>query len=493
MLILNKIFLQWLTVFLVAIIVISIWMVLVIPNTEKLSSKDLLNMAYEGEDKIVKDVYGNTTEIFFTKDSLIQKVISQNNNEITIKSVITSKRTDTHEEIFHVENIYHVDPITLMHIDKKDMRFGFLPGVEKTDYFFFHPAVFYGAPMKFLKTDYVNELEVYVFETEIKGEDASNSFPQFSGHTILTDNISRLYVEPITGSVIKFEKEWNNYLVENGKRVNIIDVGEKHTTEFTELVLTHFAQEKIENEEFSKIIMPIFLIVLVFGIGTIWILLTYLEKIKRESANKEKLALIGDMTAKLSHDLRNPLTIMKNGLELFQMGLAEEKKEENMRRIQNAVERISYEIESIMDFVRDNPLRKEQISLKRIVDLALESIEIPQNIQVEKEIPDITVDVDKNQIIKVFLNILKNSVEAMKYGKITITAKTRTKTVEIEFADSGPGIPKDKLDKIFDTLFTTKTKGTGLGLASCKSLIEKHGGSISVKNNPTRFTVILPK
>jgi len=164
-----------------------------------------------------------------------------------------------------------------------------------------------------------------------------------------------------------------------------------------------------------------------------------------------------------------------------------------MKRIQNAVDRISYEIESIMDFVRNNPLSKEMISLRRIIDLSIENIEIPQKITVEKEIPDITIDVDKNQIIKVFSNILKNSVEAMNQGKITITAKSKTKTIEVEFADSGPGIPKDKIDKIFDPLFTTKTRGTGLGLSSCKTLIEKHGGSISVRNNPTRFTITLPR
>ncbi|MCE9651459.1 MAG: porin PorA family protein [Nitrosarchaeum sp.] len=490
---LNRIIFQWLAVFLVSIIIITIWMVIVIPEVEKLSKKDLLDREYEGEEQIVDNIYGNMSKPFGIIDKLSQKIIDENGNEITIESTLSSKRVDTNNEIFHVDNIYKVDAVTLMHIDKKGKRYGFSPGVEKKDYDFFHPAIFYDSSLVFKKTDSVNGLGVYVFESIIKQVDTSNSFPQFKGHTIFTDSISRLYVEPITGNTIQFEKEWESYLVEEGKRINTIDMGEKHTREYTKLVLIQFTQEKIENIRFYTIVMPIFLIVLVFGIGVILILLSYLGRIKRASMNQEKLALIGDMTAKLSHDLRNPLTIVKNGIELMQIGLAEERKEENMKRIQNAVDRISYEIESIMDFVRGNPLSKEIVSLRKIIDLAIENIKIPQKITVEKEIPDIIVDVDKNQMIKVFSNILKNSVEVMHQGKITISTKIKTKTIEIEFADSGPGIPKDKIDKIFEPLFTTKQKGTGLGLASCKTLIEKHGGHISVKNDPTRFTIILPR
>ncbi|EGG41993.1 Signal transduction histidine kinase [Candidatus Nitrosarchaeum limnium SFB1] len=484
---------QWLGIFSVAIIVVMIWTMIIIPESEKLTDIDLMDMEYEGQDKIVDNIYGNMTEQFFTQDNLSQEVINRKGNELTIKSTVTSIRSDTREMIFHVENIYHVDALTQMHIDKKDKKFGFTPGVEKKDYSFFHPAVFYDAPLMYKKMDNVNGLDVYVFEVIIEGADASKSFPQFSGHTILTDNTSRLYVEPITGNIVKFEKEWNNYLVEDGKNISTIEIGKKYTTEFTELVLVHLTQEKIENIQFNRIIMPIFLIFIILGSGTIWILFGYLERIRKESVKNEKLALIGDMTAKLSHDLRNPLTIIKNGFELFELGLPEEKRKDNMKRIQNAVDRISYEIEAIMNFVRDNPLHKEQISLRRIIDITIENIEIPEGIKIEKEIPDITINVDREQILRVFSNIIINAIDAMKNGKITIIAKSKTKTIEIEFTDSGPGIPKDKIDKIFQPLFTTKSKGTGLGLSICKTLIEKHGGGISVKNNPTRFTVILPK
>ncbi|WP_232202950.1 HAMP domain-containing sensor histidine kinase [Nitrosopumilus sp. SJ] len=81
----------------------------------------------------------------------------------------------------------------------------------------------------------------------------------------------------------------------------------------------------------------------------------------------------------------------------------------------------------------------------------------------------------------------------MNEGTIAISAKENSKHIEIIFSDSGPGIPKSNIKKIFEPLYTTKKNGTGLGLASTKTTIEKHGGSISVKNEPTRFIIQLPK
>jgi signal transduction histidine kinase len=78
-------------------------------------------------------------------------------------------------------------------------------------------------------------------------------------------------------------------------------------------------------------------------------------------------------------------------------------------------------------------------------------------------------------------------------GTITITAQNEKDYVTIEFEDSGPGISKENLPRVFEPLFTTKTTGTGLGLASCKNIIERHRGTITVQNRPTRFTIRLPR
>ena len=95
----------------------------------------------------------------------------------------------------------------------------------------------------------------------------------------------------------------------------------------------------------------------------------------------------------------------------------------------------------------------------------------------------------------VFGNILLNSIQALGEGggQIYVRYAKKPDSVIIEMVDSGPGIPQECLAKIFDPLFTTKQKGTGLGLTSSKNIVEQHGGTISAKNTPTTFTIVLPQ
>jgi len=90
--------------------------------------------------------------------------------------------------------------------------------------------------------------------------------------------------------------------------------------------------------------------------------------------------------------------------------------------------------------------------------------------------------------------MIKNASQAVDgKGEISIRIKDQENDVIIEVEDSGPGIPENVLPKIFEPLFTTKQTGTGLGLPSCKSIIDRHGGTISVRNNPTIFSIQIPK
>jgi len=90
--------------------------------------------------------------------------------------------------------------------------------------------------------------------------------------------------------------------------------------------------------------------------------------------------------------------------------------------------------------------------------------------------------------------MISNAIDALdKDGKIHIETASNKRENIIEIRDNGHGIPAENLTKIFDSLFTTKTSGTGLGLPYCKSVIEQHGGTISVSSNPTTFTITLPR
>jgi signal transduction histidine kinase len=93
----------------------------------------------------------------------------------------------------------------------------------------------------------------------------------------------------------------------------------------------------------------------------------------------------------------------------------------------------------------------------------------------------------------VLSNLINNAVQAVDgQGEVNVTTSTDSKFLTIKISDSGPGIPEKNMSKIFEPMFTTKTTGTGLGLVICKSIVEQHGGTISISNKPTTFTVTLP-
>lgn len=492
----KKFVFQGIIVFSVAAIVLLSWGMVITPEFEKLSKDYFLDMEYDAQTTMVDDVYGELLGPYFQRDILSEKVIETNGNILTIKSSVTGTRIDTNEIMFQVENIYKVDAITQMHTDREGKRFGFLPGVEKKDYEFFHPAVFYDDPMMFKKTDIVNGLEVYVFEVITKGADTSRAFPQFAPHVIFTDTTSRLWIEPITGNLVKFEKDWDNYLIEDGKRINTIQIGGKHTTEFTELILTQYTKAKIENIKFNNFFMPIFLLVVIFSIGIIWILLTYLGKIKQESVKKEQMAIIGKFSARLTHDLRNPLSVIYNEITILRSQAQNKNStfEPSFKRLERSADRMKHQIDDVLDFVKSKPPSLKSVSLKTLLESAIDNSNIPSTIKITKPTYDFHLNLDYHQMEIVLTNLLTNAIQAIgEKGEIIIKFKEERENIRIEIIDSGSGILEKDLEKVFESLFTTKQKGTGLGLASCKNIIENHKGKISVKNNPTTFTIILPK
>jgi signal transduction histidine kinase len=132
--------------------------------------------------------------------------------------------------------------------------------------------------------------------------------------------------------------------------------------------------------------------------------------------------------------------------------------------------------------------------LHDILKKVIENVQTTDDVEIHlpKNNPQIICDIDKLEIV--FVNLITNAVEAINgVGSINIYAKTTPNNIVIEIEDSGPGIMEEDLEKIFEPLFTTKQSGTGLGLSSCKNIIERHRGEISVRNNPTTFTIKLPR
>lgn len=220
------------------------------------------------------------------------------------------------------------------------------------------------------------------------------------------------------------------------------------------------------------------------------------EKTKR-LIQAERLSAIGELSARLAHDLRNPLTVIKGVVEIAKTrknlnGISFSDKQIDM--MERAIMRMSNQIDDVLEFVKIQSLRTTRNSLLETIGLSLAKVKKTDEIKIEIPNKDVEFVYDADKIEVVFDNLIINAFEAIGgKGKITIRINDLENEVVIEVEDSGVGVPDELIPNIFEPLFTTKKRGTGLGLASCKSIVEQHGGSISVKNKPSVFTIKLPK
>jgi signal transduction histidine kinase len=209
----------------------------------------------------------------------------------------------------------------------------------------------------------------------------------------------------------------------------------------------------------------------------------------------ERLTAIGELAASMAHDMKNPLGTIRSGMDIIKRNTSTDSNtEEVIQRMNRAVSRMAHQVEDVLNFVRVTPLSLKPVSINAIIDSAIKSIEIPKTIQVIIQGDDVVVTCDEKKMEIVFINLILNSVQAIgdTQGRIMIKIKKVNENAVIEIEDSGAGVPQKVISDVFKPLVTTKQKGTGLGLASCKNIIEQHGGSIKFQNNPTIFTITIP-
>jgi C4-dicarboxylate-specific signal transduction histidine kinase len=219
----------------------------------------------------------------------------------------------------------------------------------------------------------------------------------------------------------------------------------------------------------------------------------------------EKLAVIGQLASSLAHELNNPLQAIQSGLGL----LVSEVKRGNTPQvltdldiIQSELERIQTLFRQMLDFYRPVSHECQPLDLNAICDAVqvlmrkrLQDAHISLQLDLSSPLPSPCGD--SNQIKQVLLNLLLNAVEAMpaQGGNITLGTASDNGQVSIRVVDDGPGITGELREKLFDPLFTTKTRGLGLGLAISQEIIQRHGGEIQAESFPARgtvFTVSLP-
>ena len=227
---------------------------------------------------------------------------------------------------------------------------------------------------------------------------------------------------------------------------------------------------------------------------------TKIQQIKTEKNIKaEKLAILGELASDLSHDLRNPVSVIQNTVDLMNIkyqGKLNSDILEAFSRINRSVARMNMLITGVLDFARTRPLILEKYSLLDIICSSLDGIPVPSNIKIIMPQNDISLECDKVKLEVVFYNLITNAIQSIGEktpGEISIKLTKKEDEIQIDVQNSGHTIPEEFLSKIFEPLFTTKEHGTGLGLPSCKNIIGQHQGTISVRNNPVTFTILLPK
>ena len=225
-------------------------------------------------------------------------------------------------------------------------------------------------------------------------------------------------------------------------------------------------------------------------------LISEVENKSSELVRSERLATIGTMASRVAHDLKNPLTILHTYAEMLTpeiLSKLDSKDKEKWFRMQNSIFDMSRIIEDVLDFARTTEIKKKSVSFQSVLKLAMNHVKFSYGITINLPENDFKINCDARKIEGVLSNVINNAVQALDgRGEVDIEADTDSEFLNIYVKDSGPGISDENLDKVFEPMFTTKTTGTGLGLVICKSIIEQHGGIISVSNKPTTFTMKLP-
>ncbi|MCL4473842.1 MAG: ATP-binding protein [Actinobacteria bacterium] len=233
------------------------------------------------------------------------------------------------------------------------------------------------------------------------------------------------------------------------------------------------------------------------------------QQLQEQLLQSTKLAALGELAANIAHEINNPLTGVLGYAALLQRGLPENDTNlKNLKVIENETIRARDIVRNLLDFARQEGLKKRKTSIREVMDDTLsllrkqaDLINVKVVLDYEDDVPKVNVDV--NQMKQVFINILNNALHSMERGgQLTVSIRAakpdgKQPWVEVAFQDTGSGIPPEKLELVFNPFYTSKDvgEGTGLGLSVSQRIVEEHGGVIEVVSKlgkGSTFTVKLP-
>jgi PAS domain S-box-containing protein len=228
--------------------------------------------------------------------------------------------------------------------------------------------------------------------------------------------------------------------------------------------------------------------------------LSEIEALRERVRQKDRLAAIGEMAATVAHEIRNPLGGIRGFAALLKRDIPEDDpKARLIEKVLAGTTALDRVVGELLEYTRPLELRLRSTNCLDLIEAALGYLEFGgRAIELRRDLaPDTHILADPDRIRQVFLNILLNAVQSIEEtGEIRVAMRDNGSGVDIDFSDTGAGIANEALDKIFAPFFTTKEKGTGLGLAVAAKIVEAHGGTLTAVSElgiGSTFTVTLPK
>ncbi len=231
-----------------------------------------------------------------------------------------------------------------------------------------------------------------------------------------------------------------------------------------------------------------------------------LQVAQAEILRKERLSALGQLTATVAHELRNPLSSIRNTLFTIKETLAGAalSLDRPIGRMERSISRCNGIISDLLDYTRSHELRRRPVTADKWLDETLCEQQIPAGITLVRNFgaSGYRINVDTERMVRVVVNLIENAVQALnepdaprKERLVKITTGVRDGNYDLMIEDTGPGIPDHVLPKVFEPLFSTKSFGTGLGLPTVKQIVEQHGGQIAITSKSgagTRVAITLP-
>ena len=331
------------------------------------------------------------------------------------------------------------------------------------------------------------------------------------GHVVIDrDGYVRFYnrtifsLIPISkASGIEEGKNMGNVIIDKDMKKFILDVIDgKEKPEPKDFTLGDMSEIRTIRFEFKRLLCDdeYYLDVIIRDIS---------DMIRKETRLRrtESLASMTTMAAGIAHDIKNPLAAMKIHVQLMQNAIMKkgsidaESAEKYLTVIEEEIEHLNsiavdflYAVKPMNTELRLNSINAIIEELVSFLEPEAEERNIELKYDLDKFIP--RVEIDGKYVRQAFLNLVQNAFAAMeKGGKLSIRSRLQGNYIEVSFADTGSGIPEDKLSKIFEPYYTTKATGTGLGLTTVYKIMKEHNGDISVKSEVgigTAFTLAFP-